>query len=86
MARRITIWRMGLLAAGAALSGCATAAALRGERWAAHGYLTPGRNGDPEIIGSYDSQAECRAAVEAWMSRQVVGNPVSGECLPIDTR
>ena len=54
--------------------------------WAAHGYLTPGPTSDPEIIGAYASEAECMAAVEAWMSRQVVGNPVSGECLPVDRR
>lgn len=54
--------------------------------WTAHGYLTPGGNGEPEIIGSYATEAECRAAVDDWMSRQVVGNPVSGECLPVDRR
>lgn len=69
----------------AVLAGCATHDGSHGQRWAAHGYLTPGPSGDPEIIGSYDSEADCRAAVEAWMSRQVVGNPVSGDCLPIDS-
>lgn len=80
--------RWSALAIGIALSACAThggSASVSGKRWAAHGYLTPGPNGDPEIIGSFESEAECRAAVEAWMSRQVVGNPVSGDCLPIDT-
>lgn len=76
------------LAATAALTlaACATTASPSGQRWAAHGYLTPGATADPEIIGSFDSERDCRAAVEAWMSRQVVGNPVSGECLPIDRR
>lgn len=74
-----------VLALGAALSACATQGGSTGQRWAAHGYLTPGPTSEPEIIGSYESEAECRAAVEAWMSRQVVGNPVSGDCLPIDT-
>ncbi len=58
----------------------------QGPGWTAHGYLTPGMNGDPEIIGTYASEAECRDAVDGWMARQVVGNPVSGECLPVDRR
>lgn len=57
-----------------------------GPGWTAHGYLTPGMTDDPEIIGTYVSEAECLDAVDAWMSRQVVGNPVSGECLPVDRR
>lgn len=82
MTRRALIRWMSI-AAPAALAACATNGGS-GPRWAAHGYLTPGPNGDPEIIGAYKTEAECRAAVEAWMSRQVVGNPVSGDCLPID--
>ena len=70
MAHRVTILRLATAAGAAALSACATT----GE--------SP--NEDPEIIGSYATEAECRRAVEAWMSRQVVGNPVSGDCLPID--
>lgn len=81
---RRTALAAALLAALAALAGCATGGAADKTDWAAHGYLTPGPNDDPEIIGSYSTEAECRAAVEAWMSRQVVGNPVSGDCLPID--
>jgi hypothetical protein len=84
MARPVTFLRLMSALAAAALSACATSGASEAARWAAHGYLTPGPNDDPEIIGSYGTQAECRAAVEAWMSRQVVGNPVSGDCLPID--
>ncbi len=84
MAMRVTILRLTAAAVAAALSACATAGPSSGERWAAHGYLTPGPNDDPEIIGSYSTESECRAAVDAWMGRQVVGNPVSGECLPID--
>ncbi len=57
-----------------------------GPGWTAHGYLTPGMNGDPEIIGTFASERECLEAVDVWMSRQVVGNPVSGECLPVDRR
>jgi hypothetical protein len=77
--------QLGLMATAACLAACATGGASGGLGWAAHGYLTPGPKEDPEIIGAFDSEAECRAAVEAWMSRQVVGNPVSGECLPIDS-
>jgi hypothetical protein len=80
----VTFRRTILLALTASLAACATNGASS-TTWAAHGYLTPGPDGDPEIIGAYGSQAECRAAVEAWMSRQVVGNPVSGDCLPIDS-
>ena len=79
------VWRSVFAACAAALSACATYSGSTGARWAAHGYLTPDPNGDPEIIGSYDSEADCRAAVDDWMSRQVVGNPVSGDCLPIDS-
>ncbi len=52
--------------------------------WAANGYLSPGRTDDPELIGAYATKAECQDALDEWMSRQVVGNPVSGECLPVD--
>ena len=81
----VTFRRLAVIAAALVLSACATSGAASGARWAAHGYLTPGSNGDPEIIGAYESEAACRAALDGWMSRQVVGNPVSGECLPIDS-
>lgn len=54
------------------------------EEWTAQGYLTPGPSGEPEIIGIYSTKPECEAAGEAWMSRQVVGNPVYADCLPVD--
>lgn len=88
-----TAIRVGLLAAltvGAA--ACATGAdkgptpIQAGPGFTALGFLNPGMNGDPEIIGTYASEAECRDAVDGWMSRQVVGNPVSGDCLPVDRR
>ncbi len=75
-----------------ALLACAAACATQGPaaetalNWTAHGYLTPGANSEPEIIGVYATESECREAVDWWMSRQVVGNPVSGECLPVDRR
>lgn len=85
MAMAVTFRRLALLSSAIALAACATNGAAQAARWAAHGYLTPGANGDPEIIGTYDTESACRAAVEAWMSRQVVGNPVSGDCFPVDT-
>jgi hypothetical protein len=79
MAKQFVIL-IGMLALGA----CGTLDGEEAGKWAAHGYLTPGPNDHPEIIGNFKSEAECLAAVEAWKSRQVVGNPISGECLPID--
>ncbi|MFQ5563790.1 MAG: hypothetical protein ACE5FO_09505 [Parvularculaceae bacterium] len=79
-----------LSAASGFAVACATAdpgGPETGERipqWAANGYLTPGRTDEPEIVGLYLTKKACEAALDAWMSRQVVGNPVSGECLPID--
>lgn len=66
-----------------AASACATQHHAVHE-WTAQGYLTPGPSGEPEIIGVYDNEADCIAAGEAWMSRQVVGNPVYADCLPVD--
>lgn len=54
------------------------------QQWAAHGFLSPGATGDSELIGVFEKKMECEAAAEGWMSRQVVGNPVSAECLPVD--
>ena len=66
-----------------AASACATQRHVVHE-WTAQGYLTPGPSGEPQIIGIYDNEADCVAAGEAWMSRQVVGNPVYADCLPVD--
>ncbi len=69
-----------------ALAACATYddAPANSDLWTAHGYLTPGPTGEPEIIGTFSTEGDCMDAVDEWMSRQVVGNPVSGECLPVD--
>lgn len=67
------------------MAACTTAAPNDGD-WAAHGYLTPGPTSEPEIIGIFKTRAECHAAGENWMSRQVVGNPVFAECLRVDRR
>ena len=81
--------RFGFLCIAAfALGACATAnQATTGaseSQWAANGWLSPGPTGDPEIIGLYTSRADCEDALADWLSRQVVGNPIHGECLPID--
>jgi hypothetical protein len=69
---------------GFALAACASTPDEEAEpQWAAVGWLNPGESGDPEVIGTYLTRAECEAAVADWMARQVVGNPVSGDCLPI---
>lgn len=80
--------RLAAVALTIGAAGCAThdAAPVAALNWTAHGYLTPGATDDPEIIGTYASEADCQVAVDWWMSRQVVGNPVSGECLPVDRR
>ncbi|MCA8887904.1 MAG: hypothetical protein KDA46_03675 [Parvularculaceae bacterium] len=85
---RFTLRRLiGAGAIAALLAACASTGGPvpANEQWAAHGYLTPGPTSEPEIIGVYDTERDCNDAVEAWMSQQVVGNPVSGECLPLDT-
>jgi len=53
-------------------------------QWAANGWLTPGMSDEPEIIGLYLTRKACEAGLDEWLSRQVVGNPIHGECLPID--
>jgi hypothetical protein len=77
--------------AATTLAACASAPAPATDeaaalKWSALGWLSPGASGEPEVIGFYATEAECRAAVDDWMSRQVVGNPVSGDCLPVDRR
>ncbi len=83
----ITMRRLiGVVALANTLAACASngGPVPADEQWAAHGYLTPGPTSEPDIIGIYDTKSACNDAVEAWMSQQVVGNPVSGECLPVD--
>lgn len=69
--------------AGAA-AACATHADPAG--FDAYGYLSPSPTAEGEFIGNFSSRAECEAAGDAWMSRQVVGNPVRAECFPVDWR
>ncbi len=52
----------------------------------AYGYLSPSPTVEGEFIGNFSSRTECEAAGDAWMSQQVVGNPVRAECYPVDRR
>ncbi|MEX0645513.1 MAG: hypothetical protein WD076_09390 [Parvularculaceae bacterium] len=77
--------------AASALAACATPeepalVAPPTPQWAGNGYLSPSSTAEPEIIGLFVTREECEEAVADWMTRQVVGNPVSGECLPIDRK
>jgi hypothetical protein len=77
------------LATSLLIVGCATKATKDASaaepRWQANGYLSPGRTDNPEIIGQFANKKDCDAAAKFWMQRQVVGNPIFAECLPIDT-
>ncbi len=80
-----------LCAATTLLGACAStpdgeAEAGAEREWSALGWLNPGASGEPEVIGLYKTEAACRDAVDYWMSRQVVGNPVFGDCLPVDRK
>ncbi len=68
----------------AVASACSTLSAPAG--FDAYGYLSPNPTADGEFIGNFPSRSECEAAGEAWMSQQVVGNPVHAECYPVDRR
>lgn len=67
-----------------ASSGGAPGADYGEAQWAANGWLSPDRAGEPELIGLYVTRRACEAAVDDWMASQVVGNSISGDCLPID--
>ncbi len=67
-----------------AASACATTDHNGADEFAAYGYLTPGPTSEPELIGLYASMKECKAAGKAWMSQQVVGNPIFSECMTVD--
>jgi hypothetical protein len=83
MARLVTI-------IASLLPGCATTGgdetSSEAPKWAAHGWLTPAPQGEPEVIGVYEDREDCEAALDDWLQRQVVGNPIHGECLPVDNR
>ena len=70
------------------VSACATVSNDASEdalpHWSGNGYLSPGPTGEPELIGLFVTKSECQAAIGDWKSRQVVGNPIFAECLPID--
>lgn len=58
--------------------------ALPAAGFSAVGYRSPGSEG--EIVGTYPTIGDCEAALADWLQSQVVGNPVSGECLVVDTQ
>lgn len=90
MAKRRSLRNALICAAAMAAASCATSmdggAGIGGPQWAANGWLSPGPNGEPEIIGLFVTRKACEKAVKEWMSRQVVGNPIYGGRLPIDRR
>ncbi|WDI31272.1 hypothetical protein PUV54_15085 [Hyphococcus flavus] len=79
----VKVFRVAAILLTVFISACTTTGGAY-EEWTALGYLTPGPTSEPEVIGVYERQSDCIAAGEAWMSRQVVGNPVFSECLPTD--
>ena len=54
--------------------------------WTAFGYLTPTPTSEPRVIGVFKFKRDCLRSADAWMARQVVGNPVFAECLPVDRK
>lgn len=74
------------IAAFCCIAACAASCAGNGDssdqRWVAKGWLSPTPQGEAEIIGEYSERAKCEAAVDDWLTHQVVGNPVHAECLP----
>ncbi|MEL7487529.1 MAG: hypothetical protein AAGJ87_09990 [Pseudomonadota bacterium] len=56
------------------------------QQWSGNGYLSPAPTTEPQFLGYFDTEDACEAEIDAWMSRQVVGNPVFAECLPVDRR
>jgi hypothetical protein len=69
--------RISLVATALLCAACASST-----RFEARGWLNPYKTGEGELIGTFKSQEKCQAAVDYWLSRQVVGNPISGECEP----
>ncbi len=82
--RMSIFYRSAIICGGILMSvACATVNSDPSGQWAAHGYLLPG-SASSELIGVYDDKTACLAATDYWMSRQVVGNAISSECLPVD--
>jgi len=65
-------------------AACAGSSGVGQYGWAANGHLRPGPSHAPELIGVFDKLSDCKDAADAWASRQVVGNPVHAQCLPVD--
>lgn len=67
-----------------ALAGCQSGFLEKNDEWAAHGFMGPTTIGESELIGVYTDRGDCERAAKAWTERQVVGNPVSAACYPVD--
>ena len=66
------------------VGACATQSIQGGSEFAAYGFLSPSPTSEGELIGVFSTEKECKEAATSWTSRQVVGNPVRAECLPVD--
>lgn len=84
IARTICVCVAAMTMAACASTGAAPRADYGEAQWAANGWFSPDRSGEPELIGLYATRLACEAAVDDWLASQVVGAPVSGDCLPID--
>lgn len=74
------------LLCGAALgaAACAGNGAPAETPYVARGWFAQTPQGEAEIIGEFADRADCEAAVDDWLSRQLVGASVHGECIPAD--
>ena len=75
-----------LIFAALVLTACASTPApetITYVRWQAIGYLLPSQTNGQDL-GLFETLGECNAAVEGWRSKQVVGNPVSGDCIAVN--
>lgn len=75
-------------AATTSIAACATTGVEESSysqaQWAANGWLTPERRGEPDLIGLYATVSDCKAALRQWKAQHEGDDAVDGECLPID--
>ena len=76
--------RVVFIALAMSSTACSTPYPADEEEWAAHGFLSPAPTGESELIGVYGAHADCKAAAEEWMSRQVAGVRIFADCFPVD--
>lgn len=78
--------RLFIIPALLGFAACATAPEtdrITYTKWEAIGYLSPAQQ-NGEDLGRFETLAECQAAVDGWKSKQVVGNPVDGDCIAVN--